>query len=331
MLNKTLSRAINKVFKTISASNNRLLRRVSLFCFKIIAKSLGALKVENWIVFNEVSIRAPFNHTVSVWSTYIPEMNWNLGRIAALTSAKYPSGSIIDVGANIGDTWAILRGSNVKNRIILIEGDKSALKFLRTNVANDSCAKIIENFVGPKNDSLQFIGLSGATSGMLVRSEMSNEGHQTATLDSLVSEEVRLIKVDTDGLDTLVVRTGAQLLKTYHPILFMEFQPYHLLRNDNPIDFIKWIIQLGYISAILWDNSGKFIGVIDLSEIGLIKSLLAYFHGAPNCQFLDIAFCHCSDSELRDTIVAKEGEISRMQYLKITGEDLLKTESLFAR
>jgi len=103
--------------------------------------------------------------------------------------------------------------------------------------------------------------------------------------------------VDTDGFDTVVIRSAECILKKYHPILFIECQPYHLLRNDNPIGFIKWLHTLGYVSAILWDNYGKFLGVIETHNIELVKSLLAYYHGSPHCQFLDIAFCHLSDAE----------------------------------
>jgi len=61
--------------------------------------------------------------------------------------AKYPSGTIVDIGANIGDTAAIISTHARPNKLILIEGSDYFFDILVRNVSqlpgNIVCKKVL--------------------------------------------------------------------------------------------------------------------------------------------------------------------------------------------
>src|SRR5690242_20605269 len=65
----------------------------------------------------------------------LPNYMAELGRIAGAVHAKYPDMVAVDVGANIGDTAAIIR-SGCPAPIICLDGDQSQARILGINARN---------------------------------------------------------------------------------------------------------------------------------------------------------------------------------------------------
>ena len=72
--------------------------------------------------FMGINMLVPFRHHWPYDSKYNPEWSMCLGRAASVVSGKYPNAVMFDIGANIGDTCAIIRGHKVANHIYAIEG-----------------------------------------------------------------------------------------------------------------------------------------------------------------------------------------------------------------
>jgi hypothetical protein len=68
----------------------------------------------------------PFN--IKQYPTY----SQNLGEVAAIIAKKYPEFSVIDVGANVGDSAAIVQ-HQVKVPVLCIEGNPKFLPLLKQN------------------------------------------------------------------------------------------------------------------------------------------------------------------------------------------------------
>ena len=307
---------LSKYFDSlVLKSNNKLVRKGGIFLFTKLTNLLGNLGVKSRISFGEISIYVPANHSSVLWSVLVPGMNWNLGRLAKHVSLMDPVTTIIDVGANVGDTYAIIRGSNVHVPLIAIEGDPAFISWLRLNTFRDPLVSIWEGFVGDDDVSLVFeSSQNGASTGMVRKHRGTGHPIKLTALDKIIElsnvKKVGLIKVDTDGFDTKIVRSAHQVLHRDHPVLFLEIQPYHLMRNDNIDSFFKWLQQFGYKEMLLWDNFGRFLCNIDFSKPTLIKQLMAYFHGAPEMPFLDIAFFHYLDDKLLKSVISDEIELA---------------------
>jgi FkbM family methyltransferase len=285
----------------------RVLYSISIRALAAFGKFGLKLKIKigsKWILVNA-------DHSAVGWHLTAPLMNWNLARIASQIDDKL---TIVDVGANVGDTYAILRSANSKTHpLLLIEGGNESLSFLRRNTEGDALVSIAECFVGI-NKSFQFHGTS--SSGMLIPDAQGNTNN-LKSLDLIIEEKckttVGLIKVDTDGLDTIVIRSGKSTLEKDKPIVFIEVQPYHLMRNDNFRNFLEWMADIGYDDLLCWDNMGRYICRLFIDD-PIIYQLVAYFHGAPRFGFLDVAFIHSSRRRLADSLEETERATVAQQF-----------------
>src|SRR6516225_4669060 len=77
-------------------------------------------------------LRMPATHPLPHYFSIFPHFNRNLGRIGKAVHRKYPSMSAIDIGANVGDSVAIMR-SQSHFPILCIEGSPGYFELLRRN------------------------------------------------------------------------------------------------------------------------------------------------------------------------------------------------------
>ena len=76
-----------------------------------------------------------------------PDLNIQLGRLATAIYRKYPGMTVIDVGANVGDTIAVLK-SAIDVSIIGIEGDDVSYAYLEKNTVQFSNVSLIKTYLG---------------------------------------------------------------------------------------------------------------------------------------------------------------------------------------
>jgi FkbM family methyltransferase len=183
--------------------------------------------------------------------------------------------SVIDIGANVGDTLVRLIGSNSKPNYYSIEADEYFFKYLKKNkekiISNaQNRITLIKELVG-----LDLIGnLSSTTTGTksLV---INNNGLKTKKLDDIIVEynikNISLIKVDVDGYDYNVLLSGMDQIKKYKPILFFEYMS---LNESGYVDLINKLNEIGYKNWAVLNNYGTIIfenkSYVDI--LNLIKS-----------------------------------------------------------
>jgi len=304
---------IPRAIRFFAQSKSNLVRKGGRFIFTSVLSQLGKMGTSTHAAFGSKILTVPANHPI-LWSmTYLPQMNWNLGRLAKAVEDEDPTSTMIDVGANIGDSYAIIRGSGVSSKVVCVEGATELLPWLLKNIEGDPNAVVWEGFVGLGGMGMEF-EIQSNLSGVIYASADTEGGVKTQSLDQIIEKlgtpVVRLLKVDTDGFDTLVTRSAEGILRRDHPVLFLEIQPYHLMRNDNVDGFLSWLRGLEYDSAVCWDNLGRFVCEIPLAESRLLTELMAFFHGAPEMPFLDIAFFHRQDRLLMRKVVDRELEVA---------------------
>lgn len=133
------------------------------------------------------------------------------GLVLEEIASHHPSDVFLDIGANIGDTAAVM-ASHAANPIVSVEGGDEFLPFLRTNAKIvGPQIKVVEGFVRPQSlvdHQVWYESRDGSGALLPLR-----EGERPVSLDRFVSitevlEEahalgpsVGLVKTDTDGFD----------------------------------------------------------------------------------------------------------------------------------
>lgn len=171
--------------------------------------------------------------------------------------------TIVDVGANIGDT-AYQIAAESDSKVICIEGSEKFYEYLKANIENLRAGKrnnitCIQALVSQEKSKGSLQHINGTASFVKDENLVSNVINKT--LDVLLKDEsnIRLIKVDTDGYDHDVLLSGEGTIKKHQPLLFWE----NVVENDQQLAGYDSLYQkledLGYSRLYIFDNLGNFL------------------------------------------------------------------------
>lgn len=195
-----------------------------------------------------------------------------LGELCPLLRAKYPDATAIDIGANVGDTAAVLcRKQPIP--VLCVEGHPRFLPYLRRNLERlPAGIEIAECLVGAEAGTVSLASFEANFGTAMIDRGAAGapEGGEVpvVTLRQLLASHARfrnarLLKIDTDGSDFEILESSAAVLRETLPVLFFEYDP--TLRIDGPkasAAAIASLVQAGYRRFLLYDNFGHFAGSI---------------------------------------------------------------------
>jgi FkbM family methyltransferase len=214
---------------------------------------------------NGVKLWLPPEHLLPFYQAKFPLYD----RFLPFLAYELPAKSIvIDVGANVGDTSVPLFDANPSLIFMCIEPDDYYFKFLCKNTANKGGGFVLrKSLIGTKSESFTLKGGGGTkTAKSNVEGSMRHE-----SLDSLVkvsnSDEISLIKTDTDGWDHDVILSGQITIKRFKPLIFSEFQLVNSSSIHNYIKAIRMLREVGYDQAFIFRNVGQYHGSKNLLEL----------------------------------------------------------------
>lgn len=234
--------------------------------------------------FGKFQLDIPFDHKIEEIHKIDLLYDRNFGPILESLSKKYPNDTIIDIGANVGDTAAIIR-THCNNPILCIEGGAPFLPYLRTNMVRlGRDVDVIEKFVMTSaNQDLSFEYESSAGTGVLSatgRTQAGTDESRFVTVCDLRDRQISrnsdvcLVKSDTDGFDGPILQ---DVMATFNTNLYFECDPNAQISEqkfDWP-DFFRMLERERYSIAV-FDNFGlpMFFAARDYTKI--ISELLHY-------------------------------------------------------
>lgn len=190
---------------------------------------------------------------------------------------------IIDIGANVGDTAALIR-SFTSSRIVCIEGDDFYLTYLKKNALIIPNLIIVESYVKGL-DEIEYakvIRSKGTGQIILTETKILNESIKLKTLEEILNTNflkpcnIKLIKSDTDGFDFKILLGNKKLIELYKPSLFFEYAIYFNLNDyDDSIKLICFLESIGYV-FIIYDNFGNLLDFVTTNCVSKFKRLNDY-------------------------------------------------------
>ena len=227
--------------------------------------------------------------------------NTALVRIASFLKERQGYLTMIDVGANIGDTVSLV-SEVVKGDFLCIEGDEKYYQHLLVNTKSIDNVICVKAFCDQKN-GVSNISLVRAKGSSRV-SEQSVDGDlviNKVTVDSLIEKvapfkKTNFIKIDTDGYDYKVIRGCDLLIAENKPTIFFELCP-QLLREtgENPASIFDYLLQRGYRTALFYDNVGFPVMAFKTDETKWIAQLMDYSNRKET--YFDVLIFHDSQEE----------------------------------
>jgi FkbM family methyltransferase len=239
-------------------------------------------------------LRHRYSHNLPYYLRDFPNYDVNMARIVKQTAKKYKDLTVIDVGANIGDSAALIK-SLVDVPILCIDGDVEYFDLLKVNAENFKNIAIRKVTLGEKEHKIRakFVGHWGTSC-----IEKSNSIIKIDTLDNILKKSTefnksKFLKIDTDGYEGLILRGGRDYLKKIQPVIFFEYDPYFLGKvKDNGLKILEFLYKLGYIYALIYDNTGEYLCKCELDNYNLLVELTHSIEEKNGSKYFDICvFC----------------------------------------
>lgn len=260
------------------------------------------------------TIRLPRRHMLDWLRLNHQRYDMPLADVSGLVVRKYPGASMIDIGANVGDTAAFMTATDAVP-ILCVEGNPEYLPFLKRNLnAISKHSEIVSAYVGATD---------GAMAGRIMASHgtaklVDGDGNvPTRSLPSILEDypkfkQARLIKIDTDGQDAKIITGAIETLSAMKPVIFVEYYPLGAPEVATECrEMLLALAAIGYSNFHVFDNFGNHMLRLPASQLDHhMRSLNAYVRSTqkdlrPSLFYYDICAFPSDDTDLSDKMLTR--------------------------
>jgi FkbM family methyltransferase len=305
--------------QTLTTHPNRIVRlyaRATNRFAKLLLRRVGAGRLVRAHLYGH-SLVMPAEHPLPMIQLIFPQYNRPLGMAmeAIAASSKEDSGlAVIDVGANIGETVAILeeRVPGVCS-YLCIEADRDIAELCAMNHTGKGHVQVEQSFVGEDEGALVRLaddGRSNPTTELVAEAnadDLSSFG-RLVRLDTIARPfaeahgRLDLIKVDTEGYDFSVLRSGSELLHKYRPGLYFEWFPKLLIgMKEDPSGGFEYLEKFAYRHFVFFSSQGDLYCRSSNPDRSFLRSLASVALGNESLLYFDV-FASTSE-EVSDKLV----------------------------
>jgi FkbM family methyltransferase len=240
-------------------------------------------------LIEDIPITLPKEHLLDWYQKIHPLYD----RFLPALAAQLPENStVIDVGANVGDSAIPFLKRNI--RTYCVEPAAYFIKYLHKNLQTNgflSKAVIINKLIS-SNASNKQLNVERGTA--FVSDKENPQGkvesvHHSISLNELIDQtgQVTLIKSDTDGFDHDVLESGLIGIARHLPMIYFE----NTVTSENKTGYesvYDALMEMGYDHVVIFDNQGNIM--FNAASWLILKQLNTYMmsagiHGVP---YLDI-------------------------------------------
>lgn len=263
------------------------------------------------------TLRIPLSHDLPLIRRGLPLYSDNLGRIAAHLAGKFGAVPVIDIGANVGDSVAIIH-QYVPLPILCVEGESRYAELLAANVASKVPAPVIErSFVGTSDSGFVAVVHDGTAKLEPAKSEAGAEGARSfeqILARHPVFENSRLLKIDTDGMDVAILREAYSWIRRQRPVLFFEYDPdLQRAHQSDGLEMLCALREAGYNRVLVYENIGDYMFSAELSNERLFAEVHEFFSGRQSKRYCDLCVFHVDDDELAESAIRGELDFFRVK------------------
>jgi FkbM family methyltransferase len=170
-------------------------------------------------------------------------------------------GLVVDIGANVGEFTSAVRRLDPRGRVLAVEPAPEPRAALERRFAGDPAVTIDASALSDARGTSTFnVSASTVFSSLLpMRPEVaelyspadteivSTPTVDVATLDDLVKEPVRLLKVDTQGHDLRVLNGGQETLARTDAVLLELALVHHYEHDSTFFELHPRMLELGFV------------------------------------------------------------------------------------
>jgi FkbM family methyltransferase len=288
------------------------------------------------------NIYLPDNHKLEQYQQKWKLYDSMLGIIARCTLIKYPLATAIDVGANIGDSAALIQQFQ-SMPTLCIEGNPEYYFYLEENAKIINNIEIAHCFIGKSGEIIDLNKISSQGGTTSIVNAIGSKGINNSIMQSLASllekfpnfKNSKLLKIDTDGFDFEIILNSKDVIKRLKPIIYFEYDISFGIYNysiTHALKTIEFLTDLGYQKFMVFDNFGNHLCSLSSSDrkyfIDLTNYLFSnlYQSGQPAIYYFDICVFHGDDIDIYEGIYNDLCQISFQKLNKIRNSHFERNE-----
>jgi FkbM family methyltransferase len=294
-------------------------RAANKFVIRPLLKSAAAKHVVSARLYNHDMV-IPVEHPLPEILAYFPQYNRPLGLLAEVIASEAAAGSplaLVDVGANIGETVAIVE-LHCPGRFsyLCVEPDEEIAELCKYNHTGNPRVEVEQCFIGEDEGATVHLLDDGRAnpSTILVKETNSKESSSGSgklfRLDTVGrsfadrNSRLDLLKVDTEGYDFSVLRSARNILTSYKPAVYFEWYPDLLTGLGETVwGGFEYLAELGYRHFVFFTSTGDYYCKVSDPDNLLLRSLAAAATGNRSLSYFDVVAS--TDMSQRDTLVER--------------------------
>lgn len=249
----------------------------------------------------------PFSHDLPIYLNRFPLYGTNLALLAkAVEQDSLADGRrfMIDVGANVGDSAAIVSAKSTLP-ILCIEphlGFSSYLEANRPQLRNIAAIDKVVLGSGQETPTGRWETERGTARFFYGPGAATPVANLTEIVESRDLGNPRILKIDTDGADLPIIVSERQFLASWRPVLFFEYDPTFYRAGPGLVEILEYLRGLGYERLMCFDNYGGLISAINLAEETRVMEIASYANTlAVRGDFLDVCVFHEQDRTVAES------------------------------
>jgi FkbM family methyltransferase len=253
------------------------------------------------------NLRLPLSHELPFYRRTFPDYACNLGRVSFYARQKYPNLIMIDVGANIGDSVAIVHQYS-DHPVLCLEGEPRFFRLLKENTRNLPGVEIEQTFIGAPGDHVANVDACHGNAQVLLGPTPGPAS--ICTLSEALARHPRfaaakLLKIDAEGFDCRIIAAETELLNGNRPILFFEYYPKcSELVGQKAFPVFATLCSLGYSLILIYQNLGRYFMSLTLDQPDTIEDLHHYISDLEG--YCDVVAFHREDVDVAINLRAAE-------------------------
>lgn len=247
-------------------------------------------------------IALPPGHQLDAYQEAFAHYDKQLPLMVALLAKQHPDIVVIDIGANIGDGLAAIRGwSHIK--VVCVEGVQFYFDLLCANAKRVGGDNVLLNcFVGAQRGAVGAHEIEvGKGTGRLRRLGDSSQNVPSGAPNNVIlledvgaradiEDKPWFLKIDTDGGDFAIIRGNIDTIAKTTRAIFFEYDP--ALAGESGVEAVNELVSVGFDQFLLFDNFGNALGLVTAQYADRFRELELYLQscrsGGGGAYYLDV-------------------------------------------
>lgn len=282
----------------LSVRKRRFMSRLAGYAVNPVrARARIAIGREQHYTIGGAPVTLPPAHNLPYYQRRDPTYDAYAEAVVADLARRHARLTVLDVGANVGDTAVAMLTAAPNIAVVSVEGDPEFAAYARRNLAQfGDRARVVEGFVGPVGSRVTY-ARTGTTGGFQGSAE-AEEVSEWLTPQSLLADAplaaLTVWKSDIDGFDIHVLVEHRDAITSRCDVLWFEFDPPGTLGDpDDVARLIEGLATSGRVVHV-YDNLGRrmFVAPPGPAVTAVLEGLTAWLldqrHGHLTVPYLDL-------------------------------------------